>query len=73
MTADDFTALQQRLGISRKELCQRLGIAENSGTAYAHGVRPIPLTVALACAALAAGLEPYQAVTEARPRRDRRR
>lgn len=56
MTAADFTALHQRLGISRAELCRRLGIAPNSGTAYAAGRKPIPRTVALACTALALGV-----------------
>jgi hypothetical protein len=50
MTAADFIALHQRLGISRGELCRRIGIAPNSGTAYALERKPIPLTVALACA-----------------------
>jgi hypothetical protein len=56
MTAADFIALHQRLGISRGELCRRIGIAPNSGTAYALGRKPIPLTVALACAAVEAGI-----------------
>lgn len=56
MTAADFTALQARLGISRAEFCRRLGIAENTGTAYALGRQPIPRTVALACTALALGV-----------------
>ena len=59
MTAEDFIALQTRLGVSRAELCRRLGIALNTGTAYARGRTPIPRTVALACAALDAGLKPY--------------
>lgn len=52
MTAADFIALHQRLGISRGELCRRIGIAPNSGTAYAKGRQAIPLTVALACAVI---------------------
>ena len=56
MTASDFIALHKRLGISRAELCRRIGIATNSGTAYALGRRTIPLTVALACAAIEKGL-----------------
>lgn len=67
MSPDDFAALHQRLGISRGELCRRIGIAPNSGTAYAHGRAEIPLTVALACAALEAGIGPAP-VTKARPR-----
>lgn len=60
MTAADFIALHQRLGISRGELCRRIGIAPNSGTAYALGRKPIPLTVALACVAVEAGIKPPQ-------------
>jgi len=56
MTAADFIALQARLSISRGELCRRIGIAPNSGTAYALGRKPIPLTVALACAAIEVGI-----------------
>jgi hypothetical protein len=58
MTAADFIALHQRLGISRGELCRRIGIAPNSGTAYALDRKHIPLTVALACAAVALGIKP---------------
>jgi hypothetical protein len=58
MTSTDFTSVHTRLGISRAELCRRIGIAPNSGTAYALGRKPIPLTVALACAAVLYGLPP---------------
>lgn len=58
MTAADFTSLQERLGVSRAELCRLIGIAPNSGTAYALGRKPIPLTVSLACAAVALGVKP---------------
>jgi len=60
MTAAEFIALHQRLGISRGELCRLIGIAPNSGTAYALGRKPIPMTVALACAAVEAGLSVEQ-------------
>ncbi len=59
MTAADFIALHQRLGISRTALCRRIGIAPNTGTAYALGRKPIPITVALAAAAFNHGLAPY--------------
>jgi len=59
MTPADFTDLHQRLGISRSELCRRIGIAPNSGTAYALGRKPVPLTVALACAAILFNLAPH--------------
>ena len=61
MTPADLIALHRRLGISRAELCRQIGIAPNSGTAYAMGRKPIPLTVALACAAVAFNLPPYGA------------
>ena len=64
MTAADFTALHQRLGISRAELCRRIGIAPNTGTAYANGRRKIPLTVSLACEAIDHGITPRWASTE---------
>ena len=58
MTKDEFTAAQDRLGLSRREFCRRLGIAPNSAIAYALGRKSVPLTVALAIAALEAGLGP---------------
>lgn len=61
MTPDDFTALHQRLGMSRAALCRELGIAPNTGTAYALGRQPIPRYIALACAAIAFNLPPYGA------------
>lgn len=59
MTAADFNAAYATLGISRAELCRRLGLAVNTGTAYAKGRVTIPPYIALACAALVAGLSPY--------------
>jgi hypothetical protein len=59
MTAADFEAAPGQLGISRAELCRRLGLALNTGTAYAKGRVSIPPYIALAIAALIAGLEPY--------------
>ena len=64
MNAQEFTDLHRRLKISRAELCRRIGIAPNSGTAYAAGRKPIPLTVALACAAVAFNLPPYGAQSD---------
>lgn len=58
MTAVDFIDLYRRLGISRAELCRQIGIAQNTGTAYALGRKQIPRTVALACAAVALGIKP---------------
>lgn len=58
MMAQDFEAVHHRLGISRAELCRRLGLSLNSGTAYAKGRAEIPPYIALACAALLAELPP---------------
>lgn len=69
MTAQDFEAVHHRLGISRAELCRRLGLSLNSGTAYAKGRAEIPPYIALACAALLAGLPPVATLlTEPRGR-----
>lgn len=59
MTSHDFNDLQARLGISRAELCRRIGIAYNSGLAYSTGKADIPKPIALACAAVAAEIRPY--------------
>ena len=58
MTPTQLQQTQTNLGLSRAELARQLGIAPNTATAYAKGRAPIPLTVALACAALEAGLAP---------------
>lgn len=58
MTADDFNRVAQGLNISRAELCRRLDIAPNTGTAYALNRQAIPRTVALACHAIMLDLEP---------------
>jgi len=58
MTAEEFDSLSRELHISRAALCRRLGIATNSGTAYALGRQPIPRVVALACAAITHDLSP---------------
>lgn len=65
MTARDFVALHQQLGISRAALCRAIGISPNAGTAYARGhwpdgkPAPIPRTVALACSAVFHNLAPF--------------
>ena len=68
MTAEQFQAATAQLHISRAELCRRLGISLNTGTAYAHGRAEIPRHIALAIAALMAGLPPYGDDKQERPR-----
>jgi len=59
MTSDDFNRFTETLGVSRAEVCRRLGISLNTGTKYAHGRVAIPRYIALACAALIRGIEPW--------------
>lgn len=59
ISAADFTAWQASLGLSSAAAARALGISENSALAYkADGAPPY---VAMACAAVAAGLPPYTA------------
>jgi hypothetical protein len=57
MTADEFNAAIDRLRISRRQLCERIGIARRSADAYALGRAPVPRTVELAIRAVEAGLD----------------
>lgn len=61
----DLDATAKELKISRAELCRRIGIAPNSGTRYATGKIPMPLTVKLAIAAVRAGLTEADAIPAA--------
>jgi transcriptional regulator with XRE-family HTH domain len=63
MTAAELTALRECLGLSRAELARRLGISRSQLHNYERGRDrgtgrpcPIPLTVELACRALAGSL-----------------
>lgn len=66
MTPSDLRAWQQAMGISGREAARRLGVSPATyqdwvtGTSRTSG-RPIklPPLLGLACAALAAGLEPW--------------
>jgi transcriptional regulator with XRE-family HTH domain len=60
VTPADFIAWRTSLGFSRAEAARRLGIHANSMTNYEQGRTEIPLTVALACAAVATDLAPWQ-------------
>ena len=59
MTANEFIAWRESLGLSRAEAARRLGLHANSMTNYEHERTDIPLYIALACAALSAGLQPW--------------
>ena len=58
MTPESLLAWRERLKLSRTEAARRLGLARNTYRAYEAGKRPVPETVALACAAIAYGLPP---------------
>jgi len=60
MTYADFTAWREQMGYNRLQATDALGLGRNQIKRYADG-QPIPLYVALACAALAAGLGPWRA------------
>jgi len=57
MTAEEFTAAQERLGLSRRKFCARIGIGRRTGDEYALGRSVIPRPVELAIAAVEAGLD----------------
>lgn len=57
MNADDFNAAIARLGISRRKLCERIGVSRRSADGYALGRAPVPRTVELAIRAVEAGLD----------------
>ncbi len=48
MNADDFRAAHREMGMSRAEMCRRLGLSPNTGTAYAIGRADIPTYIDLA-------------------------
>lgn len=57
MTAEEFTAAQERMGLSRRKFCARIGIGRRTGDEYALGRSAIPRVVELAIAAVEAGLD----------------
>lgn len=57
MTANDFREWRKRLGLNRVEAAAVLGMGRNQPQRYEEG-QPIPRHVALACAAIEAGLDP---------------
>ena len=67
MTHDDLRAWQARMGYTYDTAAAALGVSRATYAEWVRGKsrttgKPVTpsLTVALACAALAAGLEPYQ-------------
>ncbi len=60
MTPASFASWRARLGFTKADAARRLGLSRNSVQAYEEGTSPIPLHVALACAAIAHGLPPIE-------------
>lgn len=67
MTSEDFKAWRKSLGFSQTEAGEAIGVSRGSVELYELGHRRddgravvIPKTVALACAAVAAGLEEWR-------------
>lgn len=58
MQAEEFNRYVELIAGSRRKFCDQLGISRRTGDAYALGRAPIPRTIALAIAALDAGLPP---------------
>ncbi len=69
MTPSDFRAWQSSMGISVRAAADLLGVVPSTVQAYRTGISrstgqpvAVPRVVALACAALAAGLGPWVVV-----------
>ena len=64
MDDSDFQEVMRRLGLSQRQMAERLGLARNTANAYATGKAPIPHYIALACAALLAGIPAFGKTVE---------
>ncbi len=58
MTPDEFKAWRKALSLTQQQAGEAIGITKRSVQLYEAGDQPVTRTVALACAALAAGLKP---------------
>lgn len=59
MTPADFARWRELMGLNRTQAAGALGISRNMPAKYEAGTAPIPITVALACAALIRGIAPW--------------
>ena len=62
MTPDDLRAWQTRMGLTTYSAPAALGVSRSTYNTWLSGERPVTLTIALACAALEAGLPPIGAL-----------
>ena len=59
MTPTDFARWRELMSLNRTQAAEALGVSRNMPAKYEAGTAPVPLTVALACAALIRGLQPW--------------
>ena len=59
MTGHDLTQWREHLGFNRTEAARRLDITRVTLRAYEEGKRPVPGSIALACAAIALQIPPW--------------
>lgn len=60
MTAEDWCRLRDEvLSVSNAELSRRVGVTKDTGDRYSKGAAKIPASIAMACAAVARGLQPW--------------
>ena len=59
MTPADFARWRSLMGLNRRQAAEVLGVSRNMPAKYEDGSATVPLTVALACAALIRGLKPW--------------
>lgn len=57
--ADLFTRWRRAMGFNRLQSAEAIGISRNMPQRYEDGLAPIPLYIALACAALVRGIKPW--------------
>lgn len=60
MTPERFRQWRLHMGMSRTKCAARLGVGRNMPQKYEDGITPIPKYIELACAALAAGVLPWE-------------
>lgn len=61
MTPDDLRAWQSAMGYTQQQAAEALGVSWATYKRYLVG--EVPLAIGLACAALAAGLQPWAAAS----------
>lgn len=59
MSPADFARWRELMSLNRTQAAEALGVSRNMPAKYEAGTAPIPLTVALACAALIRGISPW--------------